>query len=171
MPARAPRNCPPEDDALLDPALLRRLLRAKDRMDAASHEAWPVRRLAEVGGVSPAYFARAFKRAFGLPPHRYLMTRRIERAVALLRETGMSITDIAFATGWESLGTFGRTFHDITGCSPGAMRDSVQRAAPSIAIPACVLQAAQRPDLTTAVLEKRRRAGNATVRPLTKEES
>lgn len=171
MPARACRTIPSVDDALLDPALLRRLLRAKDRMDAASHEAWPVSRLAEVGGISAAYFARSFKRAFGLPPHRYLMTCRIERAVALLRETDMSITDIAFATGWESLGTFGRTFHDITGSSPGAMRDSMRGAAPCAAIPACVLQAAQRPDLVTAVLEKRRRMGKATVRPLTKEES
>ena len=66
------------------PDLLRRLLRAKDRMDAASHEAWPVDRLAEVSGVSQAHFARSFKQAFGVPPHRYLLTRRIERATALL---------------------------------------------------------------------------------------
>ena len=70
-----------------DPELLRRLLRAKDRMDAASHEAWPVRRLARVSGVSEAHFARSFKQAFGVPPHRYLLTRRIERATALLRDT------------------------------------------------------------------------------------
>src|SRR5580698_6692082 len=99
---------PPSADALQDPALLRRLLRAKDRMDAASHEAWPVTRLAEVSGVSPAHFARAFKRAYGIPPHRYLLTRRIEQASTLLRDTQLSITDIAFATGWQSLGTFGR---------------------------------------------------------------
>ncbi len=171
MPDRAPCNARPPEDAWLDPALLRRLLRAKDRMDAASHEAWPVSRLAAVGGVSPAYFARSFKRAFGVPPHRYLMTRRIERAVALLRDTDMSITDIAFATGWESLGTFGRTFHDVVGCSPGVMRDDARAGLPTAGIPACVLQAVQRPDLVTAVLEKRRREGNATVRPPTKEES
>ena len=93
-----------------DPKLLRRLLRAKDRMDAASHEEWPVRRLARVSAVSEAHFARSFKEAFGLPPHRYLLTRRIERATALLRETDLPITDIAFQTGWGSLGTFGRTF-------------------------------------------------------------
>src|ERR687884_1247624 len=90
-----------------DPELLRRLLRAKDRMDAASHEAWPVGRLARVSGVSEAHFARSFKQAFGVPPHRYLLTRRIERATALLRDTGLSIPEIAFHTGWESLGTFG----------------------------------------------------------------
>src|ERR1700753_1294594 len=105
-----------------DPRLLRRLLRAKDRMDAASHEAWPITRLAEVSGVSPAHFARAFRRAYGIPPHRYLLTRRIEQASTLLRDTQLSITDIAFATGWQSLGTFGRIFRDITGRSPGEMR-------------------------------------------------
>src|SRR3954462_324874 len=86
-----------------DPALLRRLLRAKDRMDAASHEAWPVKRLAEISGVSESHFTRSFKQAFGLPPHRYLLTRRIEQATTLLRDTELSITEIAFATGWESL--------------------------------------------------------------------
>ncbi len=101
-----------------DPELLRRLLRAKDRMDAASHEEWPVRRLASVSGVSEAHFARSFKEAFGVPPHRYLLTRRIERATALLRDTDLPITEIAFQTGWKSLGTFGRTFRDITGESP-----------------------------------------------------
>ncbi len=69
-----------------DPKLLRRLLRAKDRMDAASQEAWPVVRLARVSRVSAAHFARSFKQAFGVPPHRYLLTRRIERAAALLRQ-------------------------------------------------------------------------------------
>lgn len=96
------------------PELLRRLLRAKDRMDAASHEAWPVARLAEVSAVSAAHFARSFKQAFGLPPHRYLLARRIERAVALLRETELPVTEIAYRTGWQSLGTFGRVFRDIT---------------------------------------------------------
>lgn len=142
-----------------DPDLLRRLLRAKDRMDAASHEAWPVRRLAEVSGVSEAHFARQFKQAFGTPPHRYLLTRRIERAVALLRDTELSVTDIAFQTGWDSLGTFGRTFRDITGNSPGSIREQAKASAPGLAsVPHCVVSAAQRPHLTTAVSEKRRHA-------------
>jgi transcriptional regulator GlxA family with amidase domain len=142
-----------------DPDLLRRLLRAKDRMDAASHEAWPVSRLAAVSHVSEAHFARSFKQAFGVPPHRYLLTRRIERATALLRDTDLAITDIAFQTGWESLGTFGRTFRDITGESPGAVRDRARAAANELGrVPACVVSAAQRPGLTIAVSEKRRRA-------------
>src|SRR5580658_10346890 len=138
-----------------DPELLRRLLRAKDRMDAASHEDWPVRRLARVSGVSEAHFARSFKEAYGLPPHRYLLTRRIERAVALLRETDLTITDIAFQTGWSSLGTFGRTFRDITGGAPGELR-ARQRATPRepASVPPCFLSAAHRPDLTIAVSEK-----------------
>src|SRR5215475_15287586 len=112
-----------------DPELLRRLLRAKDRMDAASEEEWPVERLANVSGVSAAHFARSFKDAFGAPPHRYLLTRRIERAKALLRDTDTPVIDIAFQTGWQSLGTFGRTFRDITGESPTALREREQAAA------------------------------------------
>jgi transcriptional regulator GlxA family with amidase domain len=141
-----------------DPELLRRLLRAKDRMDAASHEEWPVRRLARVSGVSEAHFARSFKEAFGVPPHRYLLTRRVERATALLRDTGKPITEIAFETGWSSLGTFGRTFRDVTGENPGAIRERARGAAlPLDRVPACHVSAAHRPDLTIAVSEKRRR--------------
>lgn len=159
-------------DPLLDPALLRRLLRARDRMDAASHEAWPVERLAAVSGVSEAHFARSFKRAFGIPPHRYLLTRRIEQATTLLRDTELSVTEIAFATGWESLGTFGRIFRDITGHSPSVMRREAQAAMHQRdRVPGCVLKASQRPDLTIAVLEKRRRVADDTVRPSTKEVS
>lgn len=146
-----------------DPELLRRLLRAKDRMDAASHEEWPVRRLARVSGVSEAHFARSFKEAFGVPPHRYLLTRRIERATALLRDTDLSITDIAFQTGWSSLGTFGRTFRDVTGESPGEFRAREKVAPHELEhVPACYLAAARRPDLTIAVSEKRRQEVSGT---------
>ena len=145
------------EQASQDPELLRRLLRAKDRIDAASHEEWPVRRLASVSCVSQAHFARSFKQAFGVPPHRYLLTRRIERASALLRDTELPITEIAFQTGWESLGTFGRTFRDVTGESPGAVRARGRAVAHELGrVPACVLRAAHRPDLTIAVSEKRR---------------
>ena len=141
-----------------NPELLRRLLRAKDRMDAASNEDWPVSRLASVSCVSEAHFARSFKEAFGVPPHRYLLTRRIERATAHL-----PITDIAFRTGWRSLGTFGRTFRDITGRSPGEVRVQERAARRGLEnVPACILGAAHRPDLRTAVLEKRRRLADGT---------
>lgn len=141
-----------------DPALLRRLLRAKDRMDAASHEEWPVERLASVSGVSEAHFARSFKEAFGAPPHRYLLTRRIERAKALLRDTERPIIDIALETGWQSLGTFGRVFKDVTGESPSDLRAREQAATHALdEVPHCYVSAAYRPNLTMAVSEKRRR--------------
>lgn len=153
-----------------DPDLLRRLLRAKDRIDAASHEPWPVPRLARISGVSPAHFARAFKAAFGVPPHRYLLTRRIERATALLRGTDLPVTDIAFCTGWSSLGTFGRTFRAITGETPTALRARSRATAADLApVPACVVRAACRPHLEIAVSEKRRREAAATTGPHTME--
>jgi AraC-like DNA-binding protein len=126
-------------------------------MDAASDEAWPIRRLARVSGVSEAHFARSFRDAFGLPPHRYLLTRRIERARALLRDTDLPIIEIAFQTGWNSLGTFGRTFHDVTGESPSELRarEQVEPHARD-QVPTCYLIAAHRPPLTIAVSEKRR---------------
>lgn len=146
------------------PELLRRLLRAKDRMDGASHEEWPVRRLAQASSVSPAHFARSFKQAFGVPPHRYLLTRRIERAIALLRDTDLSITDIAFQTGWKSLGTFGRIFRDITGENPGNLRVH-ERSAPHGRehMPECIVRATQRPYLKIAVSEKRREKASETI--------
>jgi AraC-like DNA-binding protein len=93
-----------------DPKLLRRLQRAKDRMDAASHEAWPMQRLAEVSGVSKAHFARSFKAAFGVPPHRYLLTRKLERAKVLLRDTDKPIIEIAFRPAGTVWGRSGARF-------------------------------------------------------------
>ncbi|NMH66176.1 helix-turn-helix transcriptional regulator [Shewanella salipaludis] len=139
------------------PELLRRLLRSKDRMDGAPHEDWTVERLAQVSAVSVAHFSREFKKAFGLPPHRYLLTRRIERATALLRDTDLPITEIAFRTGWNSVGTFGRIFNDITCESPGEFRartSSISDARQDM--PECVMRAVDRPNLNIAVLEKRR---------------
>jgi AraC-like DNA-binding protein len=133
-------------------------------MDAASHEEWPIPRLARVSGVSEAHFARSFKEAFGVPPHRYLLTRRIERATALLRDTDLPIIEIAFETGWNSLGTFGRTFRDVTGESPGERRTREKAASHQLEwVPPCFLSAAHRPDLTIAVSEKRRQDAGDTM--------
>lgn len=166
MPPGARRTIGAMTESRHDPRLLRRLLRAKDRMDAAAHEDWPVARLARVSGVSQAHFARAFRDAFGLPPHRYLLTRRIERATALLRGTDAPILDIAMDAGWKSLGTFGRTFRDITGETPTDFRarERALARAPG-AVPACFLSAADRPDLRTAVSEKRRIVAEAENAP------
>lgn len=155
-----------------DPRLLRRLLRAKDRMDAASHENWPVWRLARVSGVSEAHFARSFRRAFGIPPHRYLLTRRVERAAALLRDTDLPITEIAFQVGWNSLGTFGRTFRDVTGKSPRELRQRMQAVRHDLEqVPHCFVSAAHRPDLKIAVSEKRRLDADDMIPPTEEEVS
>lgn len=156
------------DPSLQDAELLRRLLRARDAIDRASEQDWPIARLAAISCVCEAHFARSFRQAFGLPPHRYLLTRRVERALALLRDTTMPITEIAFATGWSSLGTFGRVFKDITGGNPGDLRrDTRDQAAGLAPVPACVVSAAQRPDLRSSVSEKRRQgaAGDAAPAP------
>lgn len=146
-----------------DLKLLRRLLRAKDRMDAAPQNDWTVAQLARVSGASTAHFARSFRDAFGIPPHRYLLARRVERAAALLRDTDLPIIDIALQTGWNSLGTFGRTFRDITGESPSELRRRVQAAPGDLSqVPHCFVSAAQRPDLKIAVSEKRRRIKDDT---------
>lgn len=132
-------------------------------MDGAPHEAWPIRRLAAVSGVSEAHFARSFKAAFGLPPHRYLLTRRIERAKALLRDTDLPVIEIALRTGWESLGTFGRIFRDVTGESPTELRSREAHVQHALSlVPHCYVSAAHRPELTIAVSEKRRRAAADT---------
>ena len=82
---------------------------------------------------------------------------------ALLRDTDWPITDIAFQTGWRSLGTFGRIFRDINGVSPGEFRAAIERECDALAaVPHCVLSAAHRPDLSAAVSEKRRQAQRAT---------
>jgi AraC-like DNA-binding protein len=92
-----------------------------------------------------------------VPPHRYLLTRRIERAKALLRDTDQPVIDIAFQTGWASLGTFGRVFRDITGESPTELRAREQAGAHALdLVPHCFISAAYRPNLKTAVSEKRR---------------
>jgi len=126
-------------------------------MDGAADQHWPISKLASVSGISEAHFARSFKEAFGIPPHRYLLTRRIERARAMLRDTDLSITEVAFAAGWNSLGTFTRTFRDVTGQTPGQSQVEQKVIVHAFAeVPHCFVSAAQRPDLKIAVSEKRR---------------
>src|SRR3546814_947252 len=141
-------------------------------MDATWIEVLPGQRLARVSHVSAAHFARAFKDSFGVPPHRCLLTRRIERATALLRDTDLPSLAIALQTGWNSLGTYGRTFRDITGETPRQLRAQQRAATHALEqVPGCFLSSAQRPDLTIAVSEKRRReAGDTVGAPNTKED-
>lgn len=96
----------------------RRLLRARDAMDRAYAEPLDVRAVAAVAHVSEAHFSRRFRATFGETPHRYLQRRRVERSTFLLRETDRSITDICLDVGFNSLGTFSRTFREIVGETP-----------------------------------------------------
>ena len=99
----------------------RRLLRARDAMDRAYAEPLDVRAVAAVAHVSEAHFIRSFRAVFGETPHRYLQRRRVERSMFLLRETDRSVTDICLDVGFNSLGTFSRTFREIVGETPSVL--------------------------------------------------
>jgi transcriptional regulator GlxA family with amidase domain len=123
----------------------RRLLRARDTMDRCYADALDVEWLARSVSLSRAHFIRSFRATFGETPHRYLQRRRIERAMALLRETDRPVTEVCFDVGFASLGTFSRTFHEVVGVSPSAYRD---RAEATIA-PGCIVMQWDRPSGTS----------------------
>jgi len=127
----------------------RHLLRAKDLADGRYFDPLTVADLARSAGLSPAHFSREFKRAFGETPHQYLLTRRLERAAALLRNTDRSVTDICFAVGLGSLGSFTTSFRRVYGATPGDYRASFPPARRHIRIPDCVAQAYGRPQNRT----------------------
>jgi AraC-like DNA-binding protein len=134
----------------------RRLLRARDTMDRAFADALDVEALAKSVHLSRAHFIRSFRDAFGEPPHRYLQRRRIERAMALLRETDRPVTEICFDVGFASLGTFSRTFREIVGETPSAYR---ARSEPRPAtVPGCVAMLWDRPSSTFGEAERAPRA-------------
>lgn len=119
----------------------RRLLRARDAIDRHFHEPLDVPALARVALMSPAHFIREFKAAFGEPPHRYLQRRRVERAMALLRDSTCSITEVSLAVGFNSTGTFSRTFKAVVGQSPSTYRGRSQ----PLQAPDCFVRAWTRP--------------------------
>jgi AraC-like DNA-binding protein len=123
----------------------RHLLRAKDLADAHYGEPLDVPTLARAAHLSPAHFSREFRRAFGETPHQYLLTRRLERAAALLRNTDRSVADICLTVGLTSLGSFTTSFTRAYGLSPTAYRAAHPPASARIPIPTCVLQAYGRP--------------------------
>src|SRR5437870_13722530 len=139
----------------------RHLLRAKDLIDARYREPLDVPTLARAARLSPAHFSREFRRAFGETPHRYLLTRRLERAAALLRNTDRTVMDICLTVGLRSVGSFTTSFGRTFGLSPTAYRVAHPPAAPRARIPTCVLQAWARP--TPAVFEKTAARGQANV--------
>jgi AraC-like DNA-binding protein len=122
----------------------RHLLRAKDLIDARYREPLDVQTLAGVAHLSPAHFSREFRRVFGATPHQYLLTRRLERAAALLRNTEHSVADICFEVGLASVGSFTTSFRRVYGVTPTRYRAEHP---PSHAahVPTCVLQAYARP--------------------------
>jgi AraC-like DNA-binding protein len=133
--------------AFVPPA--RHLLRAKDLADARYFEPLDVDDLAGAAGLSRAHFSREFRRAFGESPHQYLLTRRLERAAALLRNTDRSVADICFSVGLQSVGSFTTSFTRTFGKSPTVYRAEFPPASTLALIPTCVMRAYSRPQRST----------------------
>jgi AraC-like DNA-binding protein len=127
----------------------RHLLRARDLADARYFEPLDVDDLAGAAGLSRAHFSREFRRAFGESPHAYLLTRRLERAAALLRGTDHSVADICFAVGLRSVGSFTSSFTRTFGIPPTAYRAAHPPAASRAIVPTCVLRFYGRPQRRT----------------------
>ncbi len=122
---------------------LARLRRVRDRIDREYAQPLNVEALARDAHMSAGHLSREFRQAFGESPYSYLMTRRIERAMALLRRGDLSVTDVCFAVGCSSLGTFSTRFTELVGVPPSAYR---RGAAPVTAeIPSCVSKQVTRP--------------------------
>jgi AraC-like DNA-binding protein len=128
---------------------VRHLLRARDLADSRYTEPLDVTDLARASRLSPAHFSREFRRAFGESPHQYLLTRRLERAAALLRTTDWSVTRICMSVGLSSLGSFSTSFRRMFGLSPRAYRESHPPAADLAQVPPCVMKANRRPQVRT----------------------
>ena len=128
----------------------RRMLRARDEMDRRYAEPLDVPTLAWIAHVSEAHFIRTFKATFGETPNRYLQRRRVERAMALLRSTEESVTDVCMAVGFASLGTFSRVFAEIVGEPPSVYR----RRGPLEPVPSCFGMRWLRPSSGSALSEK-----------------
>ena len=124
----------------------RHLLKAKDLADARYFEQLGVDDMARAAGLSRAHFSREFSAAFGESPHTYLLTRRMERAAALLRNTDRSVAEVCFSVGLRSVGSFTTTFKRTYGVTPTAYRASFPPAAASAMVPACLVRFFGRPD-------------------------
>ncbi|HEX3323978.1 MAG TPA: helix-turn-helix transcriptional regulator [Solirubrobacterales bacterium] len=133
--------------AFVPPA--RHLLRAKDLADARYFEPLDVGQMARAAGLSRAHFSREFRRAFGESPHAYLLTRRLERAAALLRTTDNSVAEICLAVGLRGIGSFTTSFKRAYGMTPTAYRASFPPASSNALVPACIVRAYSRPQHRT----------------------
>lgn len=136
-------------DAMSSVPPARHLLRAKDLADSRYSDPLTVADLARAAGLSPAHFSRTFRRTFGESPHVYLLTRRLERAAALLRTTDRSVADICMAVGLISVGSFTTSFARLFGKSPSAYRASFPPAVAYAIVPSCIVRAYGRPQHRT----------------------
>jgi AraC-like DNA-binding protein len=127
----------------------RHLLRAKNLADARYFDPLEVNDLASAAGLSRAHFSREFRRAYGESPHAYLLTRRLERAAAMLRATDRSVADICLSVGLQSVGSFTTSFTRTFGVSPTAYRTKFPPAADHARVPACVVRFYGRPQQST----------------------
>ncbi|HEU4909049.1 MAG TPA: helix-turn-helix transcriptional regulator [Propionibacteriaceae bacterium] len=127
----------------MDPLDLVRLRRARDTIDRDYAQPLDVPALAHAAFMSPGHFSRSFRAAFGETPYSYLMTRRIERAKALLRRGDLTVTEVCMAVGCTSLGSFSTRFTELVGESPSAYR--ARRHDAGAAIPACFAKILTRP--------------------------
>jgi AraC-like DNA-binding protein len=114
-------------------------------MDARYRDPLDVPTLARVAHLSPAHFSREFRRTFGEAPHQYLLTRRLERAAALLRNTDRSVAYVCAAVGLQSVGSFTTSFRRVFGVTPAAYRAARPPASGRVPVPPCVLRAYARP--------------------------
>ncbi|OEJ23589.1 AraC family transcriptional regulator [Streptomyces agglomeratus] len=122
---------------------LARLRRVRDRIDRQYAQPLNVEALARGENMSAGHLSRQFRLAYGESPYAYLMTRRIERAAALLRRGDLSVTDVCFAVGCSSLGTFSTRFSELVGMPPGAYRR--HPTGPAQGMPQCVAKQVTRP--------------------------
>jgi len=127
----------------------RHLLRARDLADARYAEQIGVEDMAEAAGLSKAHFSREFRRTFGESPYVYLMTRRLERAAALLRSTDYSVAEICLEVGLQGVGSFTTSFKRMYGKTPTAYRTSFPPASDQARVPACIVRAYARPQHRT----------------------
>lgn len=121
------------------------MLRARDTMDREFAHPLDIPALACVAHSSPAHFSRQFRATFGETPHRYLQRRRVERAMELLRETDRPVSEVCLDVGFNSLGTFSRTFKEIVGESPSSYRTRFAEGGAPLRVPACCAMTWMRP--------------------------
>ena len=136
---------------------LAHLRRARDLIDREYARPLDVPTMAQRALMSPAHFSRSFRAAYGETPYTYLMTRRIERAMALLRE-GATVTDACFAVGCTSLGSFSSRFAEVVGVTPSAYRNGEHSAV--LAMPACLAKTSTRPSRFAAESSRIREAAS-----------